>query len=346
MSCVNNPKGDSIYLLDDNQFPVLCKKNGDKFVSTNIINGRVPVLFTGGIQGCGWFLCGVNISTGEIDYNNCQKTDYVWYTQNLNNKCELNRIDQNGIQASQSNNCCCDPNSRCDFDNCCENLSVDCGTNFNACDWCDINSNNPYFGYNDFKKQKQFACLDKSGNMVCAQIPSDYDSHKDYYPNIEAAEKRKGITGGIFSSQFCNCILDSEKCKTNPDMCSPKAGCSPCNPVQVGGDYICINGKCSISSKKGEGNYSTPDECEQNCGTVDRYNCIDGKCLKDSQGDYHSEDACLLACTNLTSQALTYDLGKKIKKVLLYIGLIGIIILFIVILVYVFIYIIRKRKRQ
>ena len=340
-------------MLDDNQFPVACNKSDDdKFVCSNVINGKTPVLFLNKDGGCGWYFCDVDTATNTIDYDSCSKTDYALYTEKIEDNdgkyCELKSLKSGAPLASMKidddgrGDCCCNPASRCDFDNCCPDRSTSCNSK-NACDWCDIDSNKPYLQYGDVRRGIKFACLDASGNMKCTQVPSDYEEHKDYYPEIKKAENRGGATGGLFPSQFCNCD-NSDTCKNNPELCSPLGGCTPCNPIAVPGDWACVNHECV--ERKGQGNYRSSKECEADCGKDDKYTCLQGGCVKDPNGSYVSFGACNASCSSLLSGPITYDETKILKNLLIYVSLGFVVVVLLAVLIYVFAFVSKKIRRR
>ena len=63
-----------------------------------------------------------------------------------------------------------------------------------------------------------------------------------------------------------------------------------------GTKYSCVNGKCVKDSK---GQYASHDDCVKNCksptpGT--KYSCVNGKCVQDPNGQYTSHDDCVNNC--------------------------------------------------
>ena len=319
--------------MDSLGTPVPCSKEGGDFICSNVTYGKIPVLATGG-GDCQWKLCDVDTLTNKVDLNSCKPTSYSYYTEpKVDGKggCNLKNFNNTDHQTIDSS-CCCDADSLCDYTNCCGGVpEAQCGFK----DFADNFFNASYL----HEPTQQYVCLAHGKNNVCAQLPADYVAHPDRYPQIKIPP------GGAYHSSLCDCVKSESACETNPLNCQPKVGCVACNPDQKPGDWVCNNGKCTTAAA-GKGAYQTQDDCRDNCGTIDRFSCVEGKCTKDPEGVFFSSGSCQNGCSKLSSAPSDYDARKTIIKVLAYLSLGVLILILLLVLFYVFNFIRRKQRER
>ena len=134
----NIPDNDTIYLLDNLGFSNVCTKKNDKYICNNVMYGKTPVLNT---TKCVWEFCNTNIKTGDVDLSTCKETVYPYYVENANKGCVLKKLDNKDSIQTTAKDCCCNPDSLCDYTNCCDKVAID------KCDYKDFQGkffNNTY----------------------------------------------------------------------------------------------------------------------------------------------------------------------------------------------------------
>lgn len=244
----NNPEGNSIYILDNLGITTECRKNGSIFPCDNVIYGKKPIYdtSTGTVK-----LCDIDITTGDYIYNNkCIDSGDTFYIESVNNTCYL--ADSKKSDYIQKNiPSCCMSNILC-----------------KEGDEPPINETdnrpilNPGYRLNrEINRDNIFTCK----NGECILIPSDYQINPNRYPDIKSAIEKKGI----FYSNQCNCVLNTENCKNG--NCEPKSNCDICydtpeiSPATPLKKYTCNKGNCVEDLF---GPYLNLDTCQNSCGTV------------------------------------------------------------------------------
>jgi len=327
MTCIK-PDGDVIYLLDNLGTSITCTKDDqNRYVCSNVIYGKVPIFDTSK-NNCSWKLCNVDINTNKIDFDNCRDTTYKYYSQQDGKGCKLTDYTKGEI-SSIDKDCCCNPDSICDYENCCDRVPID------QCPLQDFQNNFFNIGYLE-NDQNSYVCMDSGGNKICARTPADYNKNPEWYPKIQEAAKN-----GLYSSSLCDCVKDDTACEKNSQNCQSKPECIPCNPEQVPGDYTCEKGICK---KTENGEYKDISTCQQNCGEIGRYDCIEGKCMENESGDYYSLKSCQNACDKVVSNPSKYDRKKIVQNIIIFISAVFILIILFLIFIYVFSLV--KRKIQ
>ncbi len=346
MSCENGPTADTdtIYLLDNLGTPIPCNKDGNNFICSNVLYGKIPVLATGG-STCQWKLCDVDTINNKVDLDSCKATNYPYYSEptQVNGKDGCKLVDfKNPDTTTVASSCCCDADSLCDFITCCPGgHEEDCGFK----DFTDHFFNVSYLQ----KAKNQYFCLPHGKSNICAQVPGDYTQSPEHYPQIK---------GPFYASSLCDCVKDETACESNPSNCVPKpqytrvgtkgvknvGACVACNPGQKPGSWVCDKGVCT-SPASGEGVYQTQDDCSQNCGLINRYSCVSGICKKDPEGVFFSAPSCQNGCKKLSSTPSDYDLRKTVTKVLALLAFGALILILLLVLFYVF-NLIRRRQRE
>jgi hypothetical protein len=335
MACVDKPTDDTIYLLDNLGFAVPCttdSNNDQRYICSNIMYGKLPIFEMEGDK-CKWKLCDINPKTNVIDFNNCKDTTFPYYVKNFEDGCKQTNFLTGDIETID-NDCCCNPESRCDVSQCCEGIgSQDCGSK-------DFNFFNVGYLEND---QQKYLCLPHGKRNTCIKVPPGFEENPEWFPELKAAWEKNDKK--FYYSSLCDCVKDNNACERNVLNCVPKEKCSVCNPdEQVAGKWVCKDGECSNPPEGGP--YETQADCENNCAPINKFSCVLGECKEDPQGPYFSLDSCINNCISLSHVPFNYDIRSKIIKVLLYVILgIGILIL-LLILVWVFLFVSKKIKER
>lgn len=305
-----------IYLLDNLGVSNQCVKTGDKYVCTNIMYGKTPVLNT---SKCVWEFCDTDINTGEIDFNSCKETSYPFYVESQNGGCIIKRIDDPTYKDTMKNNCCCNTDSLCDYTNCCDQQPIE------QCEYRDFQDK--FFNETYFVKPGKFACV----NLECIEIPPDYDNNEDRYPGIKKSIEQNGV----FNSNLCNCVKNKDSCKNTGD-CQPILGCYPCISGDKG-SYSCVIGDSGDYScvKDDDGNYHTIDDCNNDCFKTKRWECNNSGCVENKKGDYYSETECKKICLNLAVNSVETVKHRTIKAVSMFLtAMLFILLVFILFVVF------------
>lgn len=314
MSC--NPKGNTIYAIDNLGISIPCKNRGDgQYICDSILYGKLPVYDK---SLCGFKLCDIDVSTGnpiENVTNYKPASIFPYYIDSTN--CKLTDSRKSGGIAKLD---------------CCDNEFSVCSMNGKTIDNKYRLSPIVNSGTN------RFTCSDQG----CVNIPNDYDEknpdkmknkYPDVYSNVSNTANKYGV--GIFYGNTCNCIKNNTACK-NAGNCEPTMGCGICGSVP--GDYSCVysidpnnpndRGTPSCQNTPGKGVFNSMQDCINNCTNLNRYKCVNGNCVGDPSGDYFSLKSCQGICGKTKVNSLA-----KINIFLIVSIIVIIFIMFLILLV-------------